>query len=321
MKTLIYSTIIIFLLPLFVLAAMNSEHYQIKSDSINMGGVDIQSSSNYQLRDTLSETATGLLQSSNYNLGGGYRHMTGVGTLAVVVPETVDFEDKAISIAEQITSASIGDFDHENEIGIEVSDTRGTGAGWSATMTATHLTTRAAVKKLAGSNETVDFTGTYDGLQTAKPGTFIVEITASGSVGVAEFKWTDPDGSVTSDVTTAASVVLSNGISVTFGAATYAVGDKWSVGVDAFSYNYDFTKGLTVTPSVIYAKSGSLEGVVAGSEELMTGTGATSNAKTLMTADINHGTGIYYIDAGLSQILHANSLPGTYISTAIITVL
>lgn len=289
-----------------------------------MGGTDVQSSADYQLRDTLSEIATGLLQSSNYNLGAGYRYMTGVGTLTIdnSTAKTAIFAGQTVSMEEQITTAIIGDSNYENETGIEVIDTRGTGAGWSATMTVTHLTTRAEIKKLAGNNSTVDFTGTYDGVGAALlPATFIAEITASGSETTAKFKWTDPNGALTENATAAASVELSNGISVTFGEADYAIGDKWSVGVDAFHYNYDTVKGLIATPSAVYVKSGSPEGVTAGSEELMIGTGATSYAKTLMIAATNAGSGDYFIDIGLSQMIHAYSLSGSYTSTATITVL
>jgi hypothetical protein len=142
-----------------------------------------------------------------------------------------------------------------------------------------------------------------------------VEVTASGSVGVAEFKWTNPSGEETTDVTTAASVVLSNGISVTFGAATYAVGDKWSVGVDSLPYT-----SLTAAPSDIYTVSGSSTNVTAGSSGAMSGSGATSSAKTIMTASVNYGMGDYFIDIGLTQSIHAYPLSGSYSSTATLTV-
>ena len=230
------------------------------------------------------------------------------GALTINDPADASFAGKNVTDAAQDSAATIS--------GLAIQDLRGTGAGWSATMTVTNLVTKSAVKKLAGNNSTVDFTGTYDGLQAAKPGTFIVEITTGGAVETAVFSWTDPDGAVTQNVTTAASVVLSNGISVTFGAATYVIGDKWSVGVDSLVYG-----SLTVTPSSITVVSGQANSPdMKGSAGVMAGSAATSDAKAIMTATSNHGMGSYTIDIGLSQNIHAYPLSGSYSSTATLTV-
>ena len=246
------------------------------------------------------------------------------GTLSISnsTAATASYTGKTVAITEQTDTAVIGDALHTNTTGIEVTDARGTGAGWSTVMTVTHLITKATQKTLAGTNDTVTFTGTYDGLDGVLDpnGTFKVEITTGGAVGTAVFKWWDPAGNLTSTATTSASVVLSNGITVNFAVATYVVGDSWSAGVDVFPYNYSTTKGLTATPSAIFANSGVTTGVTAGSAELMTGSAATSNAKTVMTASVNNGSGDYFIDVGLSQTIHPNSLSGSFTSTATITV-
>lgn len=243
-------------------------------------------------------------------------------TISNTTATTASYTGKTVAITEQTDTATIGDATHTNTTGIEVTDLRGTGAGWSTVMTVTHLTTRATQKTLAGSNNTVTFSGTYDGLDGVLDpnGTFKVEITTGGAVGTAVFKWWDPAGNLTSTITTAASVVLSNGITVNFAAATYVTADSWSAGVDVFPYNYSTTKGLTATPSAIFANSGVTTGVTAGNEELMTGSTATSNAKTVMTAAVNSGFGDYFIDVHLSQTIHSNSLSGSFTSTAVITV-
>ncbi len=244
-------------------------------------------------------------------------------TLSNSTCTSANYTGKTVSITEQTDTATIGDATHTNTTGIEVKDERGSGAGWSNVMTVTHLTTRAAVKKLAGNNSTVDFTGTYDGLDGVldPDGTFKVTIVTGGAVGTATFDWWDPAGNkVGTAVTTAATVVLSNGITVTFATATYVTSDSWSAGVDVFPYNYATTKGLTATPSDIHNASGSLTGVTKGSAELMTGSAATSNSKTIMTAAVNSGFGDYFIDVGLSQTIHQNSLSGSYSATATITV-
>jgi hypothetical protein len=66
---------------LFVLAlslptlvfAMTSSNYQINWDSINQGGLDVSTSTNYGMRDTIGEHATGDSSSVNYQISAGYR--------------------------------------------------------------------------------------------------------------------------------------------------------------------------------------------------------------------------------------------------------
>lgn len=232
------------------------------------------------------------------------------------------FEGKSVSASEQTTTANIGDTNATNTVGVEVSDLRGTGVGWAATMTSTNLVAQGAVKKLAGSNSTVGFTGAYTGVDAiyTNYGLYTVEITTGGAVGAALFTWTDPVGNTTPAVTTAADVSLSNGIHVTFDVATYVIGDKWSVAVDALRYSYDTTKGLTVTPSAIHAVSGVTTGMTTGSGTLLTGSGVTSDPVTILTAPGDTGLGDYFIDLGLSQTIHPNSYPGIYSATATLTV-
>lgn len=234
----------------------------------------------------------------------------------------VSFESRGISAIEQTTTASIGDTDNTNTAGIEVQDLRGTGLGWAATMTTTNLVTQGAVKTLAGSNNTVGFTGTYTGVDAIynSYGLYTIEITTGGVVGSAIFKWTDPAGNVTIGTTTSSSAALNNGLSVVFDIATYVVGDKWSIAVDALRYNYDTSKGLTVTPSSINVVSGSGTGVTAGEGGLMQGTSATSDPMTIMTAAGDQGMGDYFIDLGLSQTIHPNAYAGSYSAIVTLTV-
>ncbi|MFH1620504.1 MAG: hypothetical protein ABIB04_00270 [Patescibacteria group bacterium] len=53
--------------------AMTSTNYRVNWDSINSGGLDIATSTNYNLHDTIGEQATGYTTSSNYTLSAGYR--------------------------------------------------------------------------------------------------------------------------------------------------------------------------------------------------------------------------------------------------------
>ncbi len=52
---------------------MDSTNYQINWDSVNSGGVDQASSTNFNLRDTVGEQGTGFSSSSIYTLSAGYR--------------------------------------------------------------------------------------------------------------------------------------------------------------------------------------------------------------------------------------------------------
>jgi len=72
---LCFTLVLTIVLPFSVLAIMSSNNYYIEEDSVNMGGRDDQYSANYQLRETIAGTATGIFTSSNYMLGAGYQQM------------------------------------------------------------------------------------------------------------------------------------------------------------------------------------------------------------------------------------------------------
>ena len=187
-------------------------------------------------------------------------------------------------------------------------------------MTATHFTALGTVYTIAGSNNTVGASGTYDGTYgvTSPVKRYEIVITTGGGVGIATFEWRVCDstcGGLIGDVTTASSVALEKGVSVTFGAATYAVNDEWQFGVDVFPYT-----GLTVTPGNITILSGDT-GVSKGTAGSLTGTGSTSDAFTIMTGAVGDSTGTYRQNEGLDLTIHANSLSGTYSATATFTVL
>ncbi|MHB8276923.1 MAG: hypothetical protein ACYDIA_04635 [Candidatus Humimicrobiaceae bacterium] len=250
------------------------------------------------------------------------------GSLSVTSPATAAYGGKTVvSAADQTDTAVIGNATHTDTTGIRVLDERGSGAGWSCTMTVTNLAIMKSAVKLSGLNSTVTFSGTYDGAlgvqDTYK--VFRVKITTGGAIALTKYSWYKPgnDGTTPDGTAVAASVAataLSNGVSIAFTEATYAVGDEWSVLVDVFPYNYGATKGLTITPSAIHAAYGVATGMTAGSAVLVSGTAAASDPKTIMTAGPNYGLGDYYIDVDLSQIIHPNSLVGAYASVATITV-
>ena len=230
-------------------------------------------------------------------------------TLTITFPATTTLTGKTTLTSSQTTTSTIS--------GVEVIDD-GT-AGWEATMTSTHFTTIGTVYTIAGSNSTVGTSGTYDGtFGVGDPvARYTVTITTGGIVGTALFDWstTGSGGGSGTGVTTAASVVLEKGISVTFDATTYVVNDEWAFGVDVFPYT-----GLYVTPSDITIVSGDT-GVSKGTAGYLTGASATSDAFTIMTGAVGDSTGTYQQDEGLSLTIHANNISGTYSATATFTVL
>ena len=67
-----------FILALFLsipigVFAMSSTQYEIFWDSVNSGGTEDSTSTNYNLRDTIGEAGTGVGSSANYQLSAGYR--------------------------------------------------------------------------------------------------------------------------------------------------------------------------------------------------------------------------------------------------------
>lgn len=305
-KTVLFVFIsLIFFLPVVTFALMNSTNYVIDGDSITASG-NQSTSTNYSLIDAFGGIFTGSSTSTNYRdeeLITSY--LFRVFTLSSPVSATL--ASMTISTVVQSATGTISN--------VEVIDD-GT-AGWSLTMTSRHFTSTSTVKKLGGDNATVDFTGVYDGLDgiLSPNGTFIVEITTGGAVGIAVFKWTDPAGNVVTSVASASTVVLSNGISTTFAAATYVVGDKWSVGVDVFPYT-----GLQVTPGSVVIVSGDT-GVTSGSIETLTGSGVTSSAKSLMVGASNNSSGTYRQDEGIEIEVHANSIEGNFTATTVFTII
>src|ERR1041385_6291650 len=72
-KKIFIGSILLALFPILLLAqVMQSDHYRIRSDSINVGG-GFSSSSVYFLEDTTGEVGSGTSSSAHYNLSAGYQ--------------------------------------------------------------------------------------------------------------------------------------------------------------------------------------------------------------------------------------------------------
>jgi len=89
---LIISSVLVFLFwkevkanPVF---GMTSTNYEIKADSINIGGHQ-QTSDNYRMSDTIGEISTGESTSANYKLKAGYQQMVSESYLSISSPSDV----------------------------------------------------------------------------------------------------------------------------------------------------------------------------------------------------------------------------------------
>ncbi len=72
-KPMLWCAVVLLALVPMAVFAMTSTNYQILWDSINTGGTDYSSSTNYLLSDTVGEHGTGFSSSENYMIGAGYR--------------------------------------------------------------------------------------------------------------------------------------------------------------------------------------------------------------------------------------------------------
>jgi len=228
-------------------------------------------------------------------------------TLTISAPASAAFPTSTVSTLSQISTTTISYIEVNNDLT----------AAWNATIKSTHFTVIGPVYTLIGSNNTVGTSGKYDGtyLVTDPVKRYGVKIIDGGAVGTATYQWRVDDGTWSATATTSAEVALEKGINVTFGAATYVVGDEWAFGVDVFPYT-----SLYVTPGPITVVSGGT-GVTAGTAEYLTGTAVTSDDKTIMSGAAGTSTGIYRQDEDLELTIHPNCLFGNYSATLTFTVL
>lgn len=65
--------------------AMSSVNFKINWDNINEGGLDVSTSTNFGMRDTIGDNASGISSSSNYRLSAGYRANDALDALSFVL--------------------------------------------------------------------------------------------------------------------------------------------------------------------------------------------------------------------------------------------
>lgn len=184
-----------------------------------------------------------------------------------------------------LTAVTVNATSSQNSTGtlgtLTVTDDRGSGVGWSATATSSDFTFINAAVKVSGSNDTVTSGGTY---ANSTGGTYTITITTGGSVGTALFRVTGIESA--SDQTTGSGVAIgARGVTATFAAATYSVGDSWTIRIDTIPVT-----NLTITPNTFTTVAGSSTGVSNGSSHAFTG---TEDATSIITASSENGMGSY----------------------------
>lgn len=100
--------VLVSLIPTLVFA-MTSTNYGIAWDSLNEGGLDVSTSVNYGLRDTIGEVGTGESTSTNYQISAGYR--AGEGTQSYIsfrIRNSSDTDDATGCALGVLTSSAIG---------------------------------------------------------------------------------------------------------------------------------------------------------------------------------------------------------------------
>lgn len=124
MRVMIFSIAIIWLVFSGVAHAMTSTNFMIQFDSINSGGNDFGTSTNYQLNDTLGEQGTGYGTSTNYVLHAGYRQADETAqkslsfTLGAQENETKVAYSGFSLVGKTVTVASVANFATSSFIGV-----------------------------------------------------------------------------------------------------------------------------------------------------------------------------------------------------------
>ncbi len=291
--------------PIALAEDFTSNSFIIRNPVISADG-GWNSSDNFQSFDLSGQPVIEESTSNNFKNQSGFGYIQDP-IFTLTAPNNTSYTAIPISTATQITTATLNS--------INVINTRGVAAEWAITINVTNMTQRGASTKIFGDNDTVNFTGAYTGITAPHTyGKYTAEITTSGQVGTAIFKWTDPAGTETTGVSTASSVILNNGITINFNPSAYAVSDKWILRVDSLSYT-----NLTLTPGSITTNFGD-SNITPGSSGTFSGIGITSNARTLLSATAGNGEGSYTQIPGLSQSVHANTLNGTFQGTITLTV-
>jgi hypothetical protein len=115
------AALVLLLLSSRVVFSMSSTNYTVDFDSLNSGGDDTSSSTNFQIRDTIGEQATGFSSSTGYSIQAGYRQSE-VSNLYFDIGTQEDSTQTAFtafsSSTETVTVASTSNFSTGTFIGV-----------------------------------------------------------------------------------------------------------------------------------------------------------------------------------------------------------
>lgn len=192
---------------------------------------------------------------------------------------------------------------------VQVTDQRGTLVGWNLTATCTNFIKVNTAQLVSGSNNTVTSGGTYN---TSTKGTYTITITTGGSVGTAKFSVSGLE-TATNQTTGSGVAIGTQGVTATFAAATYVIGDSWTIRVDTIPVT-----NLSVTPGTVTLVQGPANNVTGGSAHTFT---STADATALITASSSQGSGIFSVNPSLSLNVPVGSYANSYLATVTETVL
>lgn len=197
---------------------------------------------------------------------------------------------------------------------ITIEDNRGSGAGWSSTMTSSHFYKYQSAVMTGGSNNTVT-TSVNSTAYTGTAGTYTITITGGGAAGVATYSVTGPGADSNSGTTGTDVNIGTKGLKATFGAATYTVSDSWAIRVDTIPVTgFQVTPGL-LTPNFLSDDTNVNE----GSQHTFTD---TNDPTTLISASSagGYGMGSYSVTPSLQLTVPAATFANAYTATVTMTV-
>lgn len=235
---------------------------------------------------------------------------------STTVTQTVNAGTLNISTAGSATlsSVTVNATASQNSTGnlgtVTVTDNRGSGVGWSATATSSHFIFINPAVLVSGSNNTVTSGGTS--YSNATGGTYTITITTGGNLATARFSVSGLE-SASNQVPGSGVAIGTRGVTATFTAATYVIGDSWTIRVDTIPVT-----NLLFTPNSFTTVAGSSTGVSNGSAHTFT---STSDATTIMTATAGNGMGQYSDNPALQLTVPAATYASSYTATVTETVL
>ena len=235
------------------------------------------------------------------------------GTLASPGVTDISMSGLTVTAADQ---TSIGNLNDATEI-----DTRGSLVGWTVSATMTHIRKTFGMQDANG-------TAFSDG-DVATAGSSDCTIAPAGGNGAAShtITFTDNAGAYTLRLASG-----SPGTAGTISSTPSAIGDGITISKPSTTFpssgdvvripiSCAFYTANTATPAQLQAvNTSSTYGLSLGSAAAFSGSGATSGANTVLTADEGTGNGSYTYDDGLSQTVLKNSGAGAHSGTLTITV-